>query len=106
MAGVLGLLGRLWADDGGAVLSAELVMVMGVLVFGAAGSAVALRNEVTAGLSDAASGLRGVVPDPADVRRMLAQPPPRVVAPAWQTAAPLTRYALYPPAPPAEYPAP
>ena len=42
---------RLWADDRGAVISVELVLVLGILVFGLIPGLVALRNSINASLA-------------------------------------------------------
>lgn len=38
------LLRRLWHDDGGAVISVELVLILGILIFGMIPGYIALRN--------------------------------------------------------------
>src|SRR5207244_3216190 len=42
------VLRRLWADDRGAVISTELVLVIAILIFGIIPGLVALRNSVIA----------------------------------------------------------
>jgi len=70
------MLRRLWRDDAGAVVSAEFVLVVGLVVFGTAGYLAGVRDEVNAGLGNVAAGIRGVVPDPAAVRKATAFPVP------------------------------
>lgn len=49
------LLGRCWDDDRAAVLSVELILIIGVLVFGMIPGLVALRNGANAALISAAN---------------------------------------------------
>ena len=53
---------RLWADDQGAVISTELVLVIGILIFGIIPGLVALRNSVIAGLGTIGNTLYNLVP--------------------------------------------
>lgn len=46
---------RLWADDRAAVLSVELILIIGVLVFGMIPGLVALRNGANAALISTAN---------------------------------------------------
>jgi Flp pilus assembly pilin Flp len=57
------LLRRLWDDDAGAVLSVELVLVLGVLVFGAIAGFVALRNSVIAAFATVGNTLLAITPN-------------------------------------------
>jgi len=90
------MLRRLWRDDAGAVVSAEFVLVVGLVVFGTAGYLAGVRDEVNAGLGNVAAGIRGVVPDPAAVRKATAFPVPPPI-PTATTAAVVADYR--PPAP-------
>jgi Flp pilus assembly pilin Flp len=53
---------RLWADDQGAVISTELVLVIGILIFGIIPGLVALRNSVIAALATIGNTLNTLVP--------------------------------------------
>jgi hypothetical protein len=53
---------RLWADDRGAVISTELVLVIGILTFGIIPGLVALRNSVIAGMGTIGNVLSSIVP--------------------------------------------
>jgi hypothetical protein len=53
---------RLWADDRGAVISTELVLVIGILIFGIIPGLVALRNSVIAALGTIGNVLNTVIP--------------------------------------------
>ena len=53
---------RLWDDDRGAVISSELVLVLGILVFGLIPGLVALRNSVIAALATMGNFLGRITP--------------------------------------------
>ncbi len=53
---------RLWDDDRGAVISSELVLVLGILVFGLIPGLVALRNSVNAALATIGNFLGRITP--------------------------------------------
>lgn len=53
---------RLWADDRGAVISTELVLVIGILIFGIIPGLVALRNSIIAALATIGNTLNALVP--------------------------------------------
>lgn len=53
---------RLWADDRGSVISTELVLVIGILIFGIIPGLVALRNSVIAALGTIGNTLSDLVP--------------------------------------------
>jgi Flp pilus assembly pilin Flp len=55
-------LARLWDDDQGAVVSTELVLVLGVLIFGIIPGLVALRNSVIAALTTIGNFLTRLTP--------------------------------------------
>jgi len=55
------VLARFWDDDEGAVISVELILVLGVLIFGIVPGLVALRNSVIAALTNIGNALSGVV---------------------------------------------
>lgn len=56
------LLRRLWDDDDGAILSVELILLLGVLVFGIIPGFVALRNSLIAALATTGNVLLSVTP--------------------------------------------
>jgi hypothetical protein len=51
------MLKRLWEDEGGAIISAELVLVMTILVMGMMVGLVALRDAVVTELADTAASI-------------------------------------------------
>jgi Flp pilus assembly pilin Flp len=53
---------RLWADDEGAVISTELVLVLSILIFGIIPGLVALRNSIIAALGNIGDTLVELVP--------------------------------------------
>lgn len=53
---------RLWSDDRGAVISTELVLVIGILIFGIIPGLVALRNSIIAALGTIGNTLTNLVP--------------------------------------------
>jgi Flp pilus assembly pilin Flp len=59
---VSSLFARLWDDDQGAVISSELVLVLGILVFGLIPGLVALRNSVNAALTTIGNFLGRITP--------------------------------------------
>ena len=56
------LFARLWDDDQGAVISTELVLVLGILIFGIIPGLVALRNSVIAALTTIGNFLDRLTP--------------------------------------------
>ncbi|HEV3385535.1 MAG TPA: hypothetical protein VG097_12025 [Gemmata sp.] len=56
------LLRRLWADDHGAVISVELVLVLSILIFGIIPGLVALRNSIIAAMGNIGDTLVELVP--------------------------------------------
>ena len=56
------VLRRFWADDRGSVISTELVLVIGILIFGIIPGLVALRNSVIAALGTIGNTLSDLVP--------------------------------------------
>ena len=56
------MLRRLWADDRGAVISVELILVIGILIFGIIPGLVALRNSIDAALGTIGNILTTIVP--------------------------------------------
>lgn len=56
------LLSQLWDDDRGAVISVELILVVGILVFGIIPGLVAMRNSVTAALASLANLISMLTP--------------------------------------------
>jgi Flp pilus assembly pilin Flp len=56
------LMRRLWADDQGAVISVELVLVLSILIFGIIPGLVALRNSIIASMGNIGDTLVELVP--------------------------------------------
>ena len=54
------MLKKLWLDEGGAIISAELVLVMVILVIGMIVGLVCLRDAVVAELADLADALGSI----------------------------------------------
>jgi hypothetical protein len=59
---IISLLKRLWADDGGVVVSVELILLIAVLIFGLVAGLVALRNSVIAALGTTGNTLVALTP--------------------------------------------
>ena len=53
---------RLWDDDQGVVISVELILVVGILIFGIIPGLVALRNSVIAALTTIGNVIGTIVP--------------------------------------------
>ena len=53
---------RLWNDDQGVVISVELILVIGILIFGIIPGLVALRNSVIAALTTIGNVIGTIVP--------------------------------------------
>jgi Flp pilus assembly pilin Flp len=53
---------QLWADDSGAVISTELILVISILVFGVIAGLVALRNSMIASFGNIGDTLVELVP--------------------------------------------
>lgn len=70
------LLARLWADDAGAVISTELVMVMGVGVLGAGAGVKMLRDATLHAFERTGQTIRAMAPDPEAAKALIAQPAP------------------------------
>lgn len=56
------MMSQLWDDDRGAVVSVELVLVIGILVFGLIPGLVALRNSVIASMATIGNFLNRITP--------------------------------------------
>jgi len=56
------LLRRFWADDRGAVISVELVLVLSILIFGIIPGLVALRNSIISAMGNIGDTLVELVP--------------------------------------------
>ncbi|QEL13254.1 hypothetical protein [Limnoglobus roseus] len=56
------LLKKLWADDDGAVISVELLLIVSILIFGLIPGFVALRNSVNAALTTTGNAVLALVP--------------------------------------------
>lgn len=59
----MNIFSRLWADDCGAVVSTDLVLVTGVTVFGVLPGLVATRNAVNDSFQKVGNNIQAVVPD-------------------------------------------
>jgi hypothetical protein len=70
----MNILSRLWEDDTGAVISTELIMVVGVATFGTIPGLVAARNSMTSSFQKIGNNLQSVVPDPETLRKQIEQP--------------------------------
>src|SRR5690349_14513890 len=57
-----GMLRRLWDDDQGAIISVEMILIIGVLIFGIIPGLVALRNSVNAAFGTIGNTLTRLVP--------------------------------------------
>ncbi|MBL8867321.1 MAG: hypothetical protein JNK93_17320 [Planctomycetia bacterium] len=53
---------KLWADDDGAVISIEFILVVSILIFGIIPGLVALRNSVNAALTTTGNLLNALIP--------------------------------------------
>lgn len=56
------LVNRLWADDTGAIISVEMILIIGILIFGIIPGFVALRNSVNAAFGTIGNILVTLVP--------------------------------------------
>lgn len=56
------LLGELWADDHGAVISVELVLIISILIFGMIPGLVALRNSGIAFMTTLGNMANAIIP--------------------------------------------
>lgn len=56
------LLRKLWADDDGAVISVELLLIVSILIFGLIPGFVALRNSINAALTTTGNAIVALVP--------------------------------------------
>jgi Flp pilus assembly pilin Flp len=54
------ILSRFWADDKGAVISVEMILVIAILVFGIIPGLIALRNSINAFLGSIANIFAGL----------------------------------------------
>ena len=59
----MNLLRRLWADDRGAIISVEFILIVAILIFGLIPGLVALRNSVDAALGTIGNILTVIVPN-------------------------------------------
>ncbi len=57
-----GLLRRFWGDDRGVIISTELILVIGILIFGIIAGIVALRNSIIASFVNIGNTLVEIVP--------------------------------------------
>jgi hypothetical protein len=56
------ILSRLWLDDDGAVLSVEMILIIGILVFGVIPGLIAMRNSINAFLGSMANLMAVLTP--------------------------------------------
>jgi len=56
------LLKRLWADDNAAIISVEMILIIGVLIFGIIPGLVAMRNSINAAFGTIGNILVRLVP--------------------------------------------
>lgn len=56
------MLRRLWSDDRGAVISTEMVLIIGILIFGVIPGLVALRNAIVSSLGTMGNVLSSITP--------------------------------------------
>jgi Flp pilus assembly pilin Flp len=57
------LLERLWADDKGAIISVEMILIIGILLFGIIPGLVAMRNSINAAFGTIGNILTRIVPN-------------------------------------------
>ena len=57
------LLSRLWQDNRGAVISTELILLIGIVIFGLIPAFVAMRNSVIASMGTVGNTLSSLVPN-------------------------------------------
>lgn len=69
------LLRRLWADDCGAVVSTELVMVLGIVVSGLGAGLATLRNNINRHLIAVSELPAAVIPTAAELQAKVEAPP-------------------------------
>jgi Flp pilus assembly pilin Flp len=58
-----GLFQKLWADDNGAIISVEWVLIVAILIFGLIPGLVALRNAIDAAMATIGNFLTQMVPN-------------------------------------------
>jgi len=90
----MSLFRRLWADDAGAVLSVELTLILGLVVFGSAAGLSAVRDAAARRLG-AVAGAIDAIPIPAPP----APSPTPAPQPVQAAAAVNVTVVLHPPAP-------
>jgi Flp pilus assembly pilin Flp len=56
------LLRKMWADDDGAIISVEFILVVSILIFGIIPGLVALRNSINAALTSTGNLLNALLP--------------------------------------------
>ncbi len=56
------LLRRFWSDDAGAVISVELVLIIGILIFGLVPGLVALRNSGISFMANLGNLVNAIIP--------------------------------------------
>jgi Flp pilus assembly pilin Flp len=60
---MVNLLERLWADDEGAIISVEMILIIGILLFGIIPGFVAMRNSINASFGTIGNILVRIVPN-------------------------------------------
>ena len=58
----MSMFSKLWNDDEGAVLSIEMILIIGIMVFGIIPGMVAIRNSVNAALGSIGNLITNMVP--------------------------------------------
>ena len=59
----MNLLRRLWADDRGAIISVEFILIVSILIFGLIPGLVALRNSASATMATIGNLLQVLIPN-------------------------------------------
>jgi Flp pilus assembly pilin Flp len=59
----MNLLRRLWADDRGAVITVEFILIVSILIFGLIPGYVALRNSANATMATIGNLLQALIPN-------------------------------------------
>lgn len=95
------LLKKLWADDRGAVVSTEYVMVSGLVVGGVGSGMVAVRNAGVKQANALAETISAApyIPTPAEMRQATAMPTHAAATPQGQTVIVVNNITILPPSP-------
>lgn len=95
------LIRRLWADDRGAVVSTEYVMVSGLVVGGVGSGMVAVRNAGVRQANALAETISATpyIPTPAEMRQATAMPTHAAATPWQQSQSVVVNNIIFPPSP-------